>query len=110
MSTGYYHTDESARDTLREYRDTNGYDTFAQAIDSMRACIDDLDDEEKSALLHLESTSALIYDLYFTPRKVISKWCVQVTWSDGTVEERTDVPPLTDLDGCMDEWEEEANK
>ena len=110
MSTGYYHTDESARDTLREYRDTNGYDTFAEAIDNMRACIDDLDDEEKSALLHLESSPITIYNLYYTPRKVIKRWCVQITWSDGTIEEKTDVPPLTDLDGCMDEWEEEANK
>jgi len=110
MSTGYYHTDESARDTIREYRDTNGYDTFAEAIDSMRACIDDLDDEEKSALLHLESTSALIYDLYFTPRKVIKRWCIAIQWSDGTSEERTDVPDLRDLEDCMDEWEEEANK
>jgi len=110
MSTGYYHTDESARDTLREYRDGNGFVTFAQAIDSMRACIDDLDDEEKSALLHLESSSALIYDLNFTPRKFIKGWCIQITWSDGTVEERTDVPPLSDLEDYMDEWEEDANK
>lgn len=110
MSTLYYHTDESARDTIREYRDTNGYDTFAEAIDSMRACIDDLDDEEKSALCHVETTPELMNALCNTPRKVIKRWCIQVTWSDGTVEERTDVPPLSDLEDYMDAWEEEANK
>jgi len=110
MSTGYYHTDESARDTIRDYRDGNGFVTFAQAIADMRSCFDDLDDEDKSALCYVETSPELLNTLYNTPRKFIKAWCVQITWSDGTVEERTDVPPLTDLDGCMDEWEEEANK
>jgi hypothetical protein len=110
MSTGYYHTDESARDTIREYRDTNGYDTFAEAIESMQECIDDLDDEEKSALRHVETTPDFLKALMTTQRKVIKRWCIAIQWSDGTSEERTDVPDLRDLDECMYEWEEEANK
>jgi hypothetical protein len=110
MSTGYYHTDESARDTVREYRDTNGYDTFSEAIESMQECIDDLDDEEKSALCHIETTPELLNALMTTQRKVIKRWCIAIQWSDGTSEERTDVPDLRDLDECLYEWEEEANK
>ncbi len=110
MSTGYYHTDESARDTIREYRDGNGFDTFAEAISDMQACVDDLDDEDKSALRYVERDNELFHALTTTPRKFVRRWCVLVTWSDGTVEERTDVPPLSDLDFCMDEWEFEANK
>jgi hypothetical protein len=110
MSTDYIHTDESARDTIRQYRDGNGFDTFAEAIADMQACFDDLDDEDKSALRYVERDNELFHALTTTPRKFVRRWCVLVTWSDGTVEERTDVPPLSDLDFCLDEWEFEANK
>jgi hypothetical protein len=110
MSTDYYHTHSSARDTIRNYRDGNGFDTFAEAIEDMRFCVDDLDDEDKSALFYAERYTDLLQSLVNTPRKFIKSWCVQVVWSDGTVEERIDVPDLRDLDGCFDEWELEANK
>lgn len=110
MSTNYLHTNESARDTIRNYRDGNGYDTFSEAIASMQACIDDLDDEDKSALCHVENNPELLNQLCNTPRKFIARWCVQIVWNDGTVEERTDVPEMSDLNYCMDDWEEEANR
>ena len=110
MSTDYYHTDSSARETIRNYRDGNAFNTFAEAIADMQACVDDLDDEDKSALFYAERYPELLESLVNTPRKFIKSWCVQVVWSDGTVEERTDVPDLRDLDSSFDEWEVEANK
>jgi hypothetical protein len=110
MSTDYYHTHSSARDTIRNYRDGNAFDTFAEAIDDMRFCIDDLDDEDKSALLYVERYPELLDSLVNTPRKFIKSWCMLVQWSDGTSEDR--VPSLNsdDLEQCFEEWELEANK
>jgi hypothetical protein len=110
MSTDYYHSHSTARATIGNYRDVMGFDTFAEAIEDMKACVDDLDDEDKSALFYAERYTDLLDSLMNTPRKFIKSWCVVVQWSDGTSEERTDVPPLRDLEGCFDEWEFEANK
>jgi hypothetical protein len=110
MSTDYYHTDSSARDTIRHYRDNMGFNTFSEAIADMQACIDDLDDEDKSALCYVERKPDMFNQLCNTPRKFIKRWCVVLQWSDGTSEERTDVPPLRDLDECFDAWELEANE
>jgi hypothetical protein len=110
MSTDYYHTDSSARETIRNYRDGNAFDTFAEAIADMQACIDDLDDEDKSALCYVESKPDMFNQLCNTPHKYIKSWYMLVQWSDGTSEER--VPSLNsdDLEQCLSEWESEANK
>jgi hypothetical protein len=110
MSTDYYHTHSSARDTIRKYRDGNAFDTFAEAIADMQACVDDLDDEDKSALRYAERHTDLLESLVNKPHKYIKSWCMLVQWSDGTTEER--VPSLNsdDLEQCLSEWESEANK
>jgi hypothetical protein len=110
MSTDYYHTDESARDTIRNYRDGNAFDTFAEAIADMQACVDDLDDEDKSALRYVERYPALLESLVNKPHKYIKSWCILVQWSDGTSEERLPSLNSDDLEQCLSEWESEANK
>ena len=110
MSTDYYHTDESARESIRNYRDLQGLDTFEDAIYDMQECFDDLDDEDKSALCYVNNKPDMLAELKSIKRKVINRWCVQVTWSDGTVEERTDIPDLRDLEPCFEAWETEANQ
>jgi hypothetical protein len=110
MSTDYYHTDESARESIRNYRDLQGLDTFEDAIYDMQECFDDLDDEDKSALCYVNNKPDMLAELKSIKRKVIKRWCVQVIWSDGTVEERTDIPDVNELELCFDEWEIEANQ
>jgi hypothetical protein len=110
MSTNYYQTDESARESIRNYRDLQGLDTFEDAIYDMQECFDDLDDEDKSALCYVNNKPDMLAELKSIKRKVINRWCVQVIWSDGTVEERTDIPDLRDLEPCFEAWETEANQ
>ena len=60
MSTNYYHTEESAFETILNYRDGNGFDTFTEAIADMQECFDDLDNEDKSALRYVETRPELM--------------------------------------------------
>jgi hypothetical protein len=53
MGTPYYHTDESALQTVNNYRDLQGYYTIEEALACMEANIDDLDNEERSAYRHV---------------------------------------------------------
>jgi len=53
MGTPYYHTDESAHETVKNYRDTQGYYTIEEALACMENSIDDLDDEDRSAYNHV---------------------------------------------------------
>jgi len=53
MGTPYYHTDESALQTVKNYRDLQGYYTIEEALACMEANIDDLDNEERSAYRHV---------------------------------------------------------
>ena len=110
MSTDYYHTNESARESIRNYRDLQGLDTFEDAIYDMQECFDDLDDEDKSALCYVNNKPDMLAELKSIKRKVINRWCVQVIWSDGTVEERTDIPDVRDFEPCLEAWEFEANQ
>jgi hypothetical protein len=63
----------------------------------MQECIDDLDDEDKSALCHVETTPELLNALCTTPRKVHQTLGASpFTWSDGTVRREAQMyPPLT---------------
>lgn len=48
MGTPYYHTDESAVETIQNYADLQGM-TFDEAVADMGSCYDDLDNEDRSA-------------------------------------------------------------
>jgi uncharacterized protein (DUF927 family) len=53
MGTLHIHTDASAFDTVSEYMTANGFDNIADALNDMRACIDDLESEDRSAYHHM---------------------------------------------------------
>ena len=53
MGTPYYHTDESALQTVKNYKELHGLATLIDALKDMEACIDDLDNEERSAYRHV---------------------------------------------------------
>ena len=53
MSTPYYHSDASAFDTVSDYMTANGFDNIADALNDMRACIDDLEPQDRSAYHHM---------------------------------------------------------
>jgi hypothetical protein len=53
MGIPFYHTDESALATVKEYQDIQGYETIEEALECMECCIDDLDNEDRSAYRHV---------------------------------------------------------
>ena len=53
MGTPFYHTDESAFDAVSDYMNANGFDNIADALNDMRACIDDLESQDRSAYNHM---------------------------------------------------------
>jgi len=107
MGTLFIHTAESAKHTLKLYRDENMHDTLSEALDSMEECYDDLDNEERSALNKIKNNPALLDWARNTKPLTIKNWCVVVAWSDGTNEYKTDV----DLPkGTIDSWERERNE
>jgi hypothetical protein len=53
MGTPFYHTDESAMRTVKEYQDIQGLPTFEDALMDMAYCIDDLDSADRSAFRHV---------------------------------------------------------
>jgi hypothetical protein len=48
MGTPYYHTDESATQTIQDYADLHGL-SFTDALHDMGFCYDDLDNQDRSA-------------------------------------------------------------
>ena len=52
MGTPFYHTDESALEIVKEYQEIQGYETIKEALACMECCIDELDNEERSAYCH----------------------------------------------------------
>jgi hypothetical protein len=107
MGTLFIHTAESAKQVLKDYREINMHDTLSDALDSMEACYDELDNEEKSAFNMIKNDQALLYWALNTKPLTIKNWCVVVAWSDGTSEYKTDV----DLPkGTIAYWEMEKNQ
>lgn len=49
MGTPFYHTDESALQAVKNYKDTQGLDSIEDALIDMKFCFDDLDAEDRSA-------------------------------------------------------------
>jgi hypothetical protein len=52
MGTPFYHTDESALETIQDYQNMHGLENIEDAIVDMEFCIDDLDNEDRGALNH----------------------------------------------------------
>ena len=52
MGIPFYHTDESALETIQEYQDIQGYKTLEEAINCMESSYDDLDNEDRGAYNH----------------------------------------------------------
>ena len=50
MGIPFYHTDESALQTVEDYRDIQGYYTIEEALACMENNIDGLDNDERCAL------------------------------------------------------------
>ena len=107
MGTPYIHTDQSAVETVRHYRNGNGYYDYHDALMCMAKNIDDLDDEDRSAFDHIMHNNALHYKLIKTPRKQVTSWTVKIYWNDGSSEERTDAPDAEYINAWIDELEEE---
>ena len=64
MGTPFYHTDESALQTVKEYQDIQGYDTLEEALECMKCCFDDLDAEDRSAYNHVvKRAKELLWDI-----------------------------------------------
>ena len=110
MSTPYYHTDESAQLAIKTYRDDNGHDSYHDALISMGECLDDLDDEERSAYNHVMRNNALHYRLLNIKQKVVTGWSVNLYWSDGSVEERTDSPEPEYMNDWIDDIQMERRE
>jgi hypothetical protein len=100
MSTPFYHTDESAQMAIKNYRDDNGHDNYHDALVSMAECLDDLEDEDRSAYHHVMRNNELHHKLLTIKHKVVTGWSVNLYWSDGSIEERTDSPEPE----YMNEW------
>jgi len=52
MGTPYYHTDDSAYESIKNYQDLHGIAIFNEALDEMYRNLDDLDIEDRSAVIH----------------------------------------------------------
>lgn len=52
MGTPYYHTDDTALQTIENYQLIQGYQSLYEALKCMESCYDDLDLEDKSAYDH----------------------------------------------------------
>lgn len=53
MGTPYYHTDESALQTVKEYQELHDLPSLEDALRDMYFCIDDLNNEDRSAMRHV---------------------------------------------------------
>jgi len=109
MGTLYIHTDESAVESIRHYRNGNGYDTYHEALINMSEIIDDLDDDERSAYNHIMRNNALHYKLITTAKKQVTGWSVNLYWDDGSIEERSDSPEPEYMNDWINELVEERN-
>ena len=109
MGTPYHQTDESAVETVRNYRNDNGHDSYHDALMSMALNSSDLDDDERSAFDHIMHNNTLHYKLINTPRKQVTSWTVKIYWSDGLAEERTDAPDVAYMNQWINELEEERD-
>jgi hypothetical protein len=109
MGTPYIHTDASAVETLRVYRNDNGHDTYNDALVSMAQNLDDLEDDERGAFNHIMRDNALHHKIMTKVNKQVVGWTVNLYWSDGSMEERTDSPEPEYMNEWIDELEEERN-
>ena len=109
MGTPYIHTDESAVETVRVYRNDNGHDTFNDALISMAQNLDDLEDDERGAFNHIMRDNALHHRLMMKTNKQVVGWTVNLYWNDGSVEERTDSPEPEYMNEWINEIVEERN-
>lgn len=109
MGTPYYHTDESAVELLRRYRNDNGYDTYHDALINMSEVIDDLDDDERSAYNHIMHRNALHHRLITTTKKQVTGWTVNLYWDDGSIEERSDSPEPEYMNDWINDLVDERN-
>jgi hypothetical protein len=61
----FYHTDESALQTVQDYKDVQGIDTLEEALEEMRCCYDDLDSEDRSAYDYvIKRSKEMRYDVH----------------------------------------------
>ena len=56
MGIPFYHTDESALQTVKEYQELHDLPSLEDALRDMEHCIDDLDNEDRSAMRHVLRT------------------------------------------------------
>jgi len=109
MGTPYIHTDESAVETVRVYRNDNDHDSYHDALISMAENLDDLDDHERGAYNHVMRNNALHHRLITTAKKQVTGWSVNLYWNDGSVEERTDAPDPEYMNEWITELEDERD-
>jgi Zn-dependent M28 family amino/carboxypeptidase len=109
MGTPYIHTDQSAVETIKQYRNDNEYDTYHDALISMAQIMDDLDDDERSAYNHIMRNNALHLKLISIPKKQVVSWTVNLYWADGSVEERQDSPEPEYMNEWINDIEREVN-
>ena len=106
MGTPYIHTDASAVETVRVYRNDNGHNTYNDALISMAENIDDLEDEDRGAYNHVMRNNALHHKLITIADKRVTGWTVNLYWDDGSIEERSDSP----CPEYMEEWINEVER
>jgi hypothetical protein len=99
----YIHTEESAKQTIKNYRNLNGYSDYDEVIESMEHCYDELDDEERSALGMIRSRPHLLQELKDEPK--ITGYSLLIHWSDGTKEERIDFPEIEFIEDYLNDIE-----
>ena len=109
MGTPYIHTDKSAIETIKIYRNDYDHDTYHDALISMAENLDDLDDDESSAYNHIMRNNALHLRLISIPKKQVVSWTVNLYWADGSVEERNDSPEPEYMNEWINDIEREAN-
>jgi hypothetical protein len=109
MGTPYLHTDESAVETIRHYRNDNGHDTYHDALISMAENLDDLESDERGAYNHVMRNNALHHRLLTKTNKRVVGWSVNLYWSDGSAEERTDSPEPEYMNEWINDIEREVN-
>jgi len=109
MGTPYIHTDESALETLRIYRNDYGHDTFNDALVSMAQNLDDLEPDERGAFNHIMRDNALHHRVMMKTNKQVTGWSLNLYWNDGSIEERHDSPMNEYLNEWINEIESEVN-
>ena len=109
MGTPYIHTDASAVETVRVYRNDNDHDSYHDALISMAENLDDLEDDERGAFNHIMRDNALHHRLMMKTKKQVTGWSVNLYWNDGSVEERNDAPESEYMNEWINELVEERN-